>query len=443
MGSTSITVVLDHVRHHLGRRLWRRISGVAGALMVIVGLTASIPAVPANLAVIGNVLGWITTEPSDPEPWPPEDLPLREIFLAWAVSTPIAIVGVRGGLRLLRRNRTLILFLRRFGHDDAQSAVTFAVLQTIGAFWRVVTLDDAEMTPIGVPSATRGLFRVGHFTSTYVLAIGQFVGLRMFPILVLSLWAVVAIALAGPALDFAQTGVTRWEAWAYLLEPYFTTLTSVFEWRLPFAEVAPTLHGLFALLLIAAAISFATLAITMAALILALPFSTVLFFLSSAADAVREAERSKTVTATSAAEVQQAALAIVRRSRQVSGPRLVVLRVASNVWQRAVRELASVCSLTLIDISEPSENVLWEFEELLTRYDGKYVLIGHHARAVALATSDPGLTPVERRLAALLAGREVLAYTTDRRGLKRFARALRAKFIELDQNRRPGSVPRS
>jgi len=215
------------------------------------------------------------------------------------------------------------------------------------------------------------------------------------------------------------------------------------EWRLPFAEVAPTLHGLFALLLIAAAISFATLAITMAALILALPFSTVLFFLSSAADAVREAERSKTVTATSAAEVQQAALAIVRRSRQVSGPRLVVLRVASNVWQRAVRELASVCSLTLIDISEPSENVLWEFEELLTRYDGKYVLIGHHARAVALATSDPGLTPVERRLAALLAGREVLAYTTDRRGLKRFARALRAKLIELDQNRRPGSVPRS
>jgi len=139
------------------------------------------------------------------------------------------------------------------------------------------------------------------------------------------------------------------------------------EWRLPFAEVAPTLHGLFALLLIAAAISFATLAITMAALILALPFSTVLFFLSSAADAVREAERSKTVTATSATEIQQAALAIVQRSRQVSGPRLVVLRVASNVWQRAVRELASVCSLTLIDISEPTENVLWEFEELLTR----------------------------------------------------------------------------
>ena len=128
--------------------------------------------------------------------------------------------------------------------------------------------------------------------------------------------------------------------------------------------------GSFALLTIAAAISFATLGITMAALILALPLSTVLFFLSSAADAVREAERSKAVTATNTAEVQQAALAIVRRSRQVSGPRLVVIRVASNVWQRAVTQLASVCSLTLIDISEPTENVLWELEELITRYDG-------------------------------------------------------------------------
>jgi hypothetical protein len=37
-------------------------------------------------------------------------------------------------------------------------------------------------------------------------------------------------------------------------------------------------------------------------------------------------------------------------------------------------------------------------------------------------------------LAALLAGREVLAYTTDRRGLRRFARALRDKLIELDRS---------
>ena len=402
-------------------------------LLVLVGLTASIPAVPANLAVIGIVLGWITTEPSDPDSFPPPDFPVLEIFLGWAVATPIAIAGIRGGLRLMRRNRTLILFLRRFGHDDAQSAVTFAVLQTIGAFWRVVTLDDAEMTPIGVPATTRGVFRAGRFMWTCALWIGQFLGLRMFPYLILALCAVLALALAGPAAEFAQTGVAQWDAWVLLLERYVETLTSVFDGRLPFHEVGPTLHGLFALLVIAAAISFATLMTTAAVLILALPFSTVLFFLSSTADSVREAERSKTVMATTAADVQQAALAIMRRSRQVTGPRLVVLRVASNVWQHAVRQLASICSVTLIDISEPTENVLWELEELIARHEGKYVFIGHHARALALASSDPGLTFVERRLAALLAGQEVLAYTTDRQGLKRFSRALRDKLLGLDR----------
>jgi hypothetical protein len=432
VGSTSITVVLDHPHRHLGRRLWRRVTGLTGAVLVILGLTASIPAVPATLAVAGFVLGWATTGPSDPEPWP-DDVPVREIVLAWAVTTPIAIWGISGGLRLLRRHRTLILFLRRFGHDDAQSAVAFAVLQTIGAFWRVVTLDDAEMTPIGVPAATRGLFRVGHFTSTYVVGAGYFIGLRMFPFLVMAMWAVVAIALAGPAIQYAQTGVTRWEAWDEVIDPYLRTLSSVFEWNLPFASIEPTLPGIFALLAIVAVVSFATLMITMAALLMALPLGTILFFLSSSADAVREAERSKSVAVTTTGEIRQAALAIARRSRQVSGPRLVVLRVASNVWQDAVRHLASVCSLTLIDISEPTENVLWELEELITRHEGKYVFIGHHDRVAALASSDPGLTPVERRLAALLAGREVLAYTTDRRGLARFARALRHTLITLDR----------
>lgn len=432
MGTSSITVALDHQSRHHSRRLGRRLSGVLGGFLVILGLTASIPAVPANLGVAGIVLGWITTEPSEPDSFPPPDFPVRETFLAWIVTTPIAILGIRGGLRLLRRNRTLILFLRRFGHDDAQSAVTFAVLQTIGSFWRVVTLDDAEMTPIGVPAATRGVFGAGRFLWTYVLGTGQFVGLRMFPYLIFALCAVLAVAVAGPAIEFAQTGVTRSEAWILLVERYIETLTSVFAGRLPFDQVAPTLHGLFALLVIAAAISFATLVATVAVLVLALPFSTVLFFLSSTADAVSEAERSKTVAASTTADVQQAALAIMRRSRQVTGPRLVVLRVASNVWQHAVRQLASICSLTLIDISEPTENVLWELEELIARHDGKYVFIGHHARAVALASADPGLTSVERRLAALLAGQEILAYTTDRQGLKRFARALRDKLIGLD-----------
>jgi hypothetical protein len=43
-----------------------------------------------------------------------------------------------------------VLFLRRFGYDDATGAVTFAVNRTIGSTYRLVTLDDAEVAPLGV-----------------------------------------------------------------------------------------------------------------------------------------------------------------------------------------------------------------------------------------------------------------------------------------------------
>jgi hypothetical protein len=374
----------------------------------------------------------MTTEPSDPDAWPSSDVPVQEVLVAWAVTTPIAFGGLRLGLRLVRRNRTLILFLRRFGYDDAQAAVTFAVLQTIGGAWRVVTLDDAEMAPIGVTAGTRHLFGAGRFTFRHMLAIGQFVGLRMFPILISCMWAVVALGLAGPALEFARTGVTSLEAWIGAIDPFVNILASVFEGRPPLEAVAPTLPGVFALLAMAAAVSFGAMLASMAALLLAFPLSAVLFFLSSSADAVRDAERSKTVAVTSMAEIDQAARAIATRSRKVFGPRLVVLRVASHVWQHAVTELAALSSLSLIDVSEPTENVLWEFEELTKRFADRCVVIGQHDRVAALATlpdRERGSTSVEHRLANLLRGREVLAYTADPKGLKRFAKALRGVLL--------------
>jgi hypothetical protein len=429
---TAVSVVLDYPRRHLGRRLWRRVSGFAGAVLVVIGLTASIAAVPSSVAVLGFVVGWVAGDESDAEPWPPDDLPMREIWLAWGISTPLAIAGIKGGLGLLRRDRALVLFLRRFGYDDAQSAVTFAVLKTIGASWRIVTLDDAEMIPIGIPEGTRRLFRAGHLTTKHVLAAAQFLGMRLFPILTGAMWAVVAIALLDPAISLATTGTAEWDQWAAVIEPYLNIFVSVMEWRLPLNAVGPDLPGLFALLAIAAALSFVVLIATGAALILALPFSTVLFFLSSTADAVREAERSKTAVVQTVPQIREAASAIARRSRKVFGPRLVVLRVASPVWQEAVTELSTVSALPLIDVSEPTENVLWELEELTKRFGPRCVLIGQHERVLALAAqSREGNRPgsIEQRIGRFLDGREVLAYTTDPRGLRRFARALRGRLL--------------
>src|SRR5262245_19294219 len=105
------SIVLDHSRHHLGRRIGRRVGSLAGALLVVLGLTASIPAIPATVAVAGLAVAWASGEPKRA---PGDDIPVREVILVWAVATPVAIGGLRIGLRLVRRNRTLILFLRRF-----------------------------------------------------------------------------------------------------------------------------------------------------------------------------------------------------------------------------------------------------------------------------------------------------------------------------------------
>jgi hypothetical protein len=344
----------------------------------------------------------------------------------------MAVAGIRGGLRLLRRGRTLVLFLRRFGFDDAQDAVAFAVLQTIGASWRVVTLDDEEMAPIGVPTGARWAFAAGTTAAKRLAATAHFLGVRMFPTLVLAGWGVVAIAALDPALEYARTGTPQWDRLPVTFGPFFEILGDLFELRLPLAAMRPDLPGLFAVIGTAAVLSFLVMMATMAALLLALPLSTVLFFIGSSAGAVREAEQSKRAAVRTAREIGQAAAAIARRSRKVFGPRLVILRVASPVWQLAVTELASVSSLTIIDVSEPTVNVLWEIEELTRRFGGRCVFIGQHDRVASLAAGPPdGRAPgsVEERIAALLEGREVLAYTADRRGLKRFAKALRGVLL--------------
>jgi hypothetical protein len=104
-----------------------------------------------------------------------------------------------------------------------------------------------------------------------------------------------------------------------------------------------------------------------------------------------------------------------------------VLRVSSVVWQRAVQRLAAIARVVVIDVSEPTENVLWELAELKQACGAQCVLIGHHDKLRRLAAMDhaPDGSLHERFLHALN-GRAILAYTADAMGRERFARALGA-----------------
>ena len=405
--------------------MWRRLGTLAGGIVLTIGLLASAVAFPTTILVASFVIGWLSEQEGEMDPWPSEDVPVPEILLAWAVSAPIAIVALKVGLRLLRGDRELVLFLRRFGFDDATRAVTYAASKTIGGSWRLVTLDDAEIAPIGVARGTAALFGVGRFIATATGKLGQAV-VRLFPYAVLAMWAIVG-------LEFLRAEDWRTVLDDGTLDPYFDTLQAVGQLRFPFDAVGSDLPGLFALVVIAAALAGIAAAVGAVAILLSLLFLPIFLFVSSSADAVRQAEAAKTSQIRTAMDADAAAATIAARSRKVFAPRLVVLRVATPVWQETVSRLLDVSAVPLIDLSDPTENVLWELEELTRRFGPRCLIVGQRERVVRFADAPETAAPgsLDERLRALLDGQEVLAYTTDRRGMRRFARALRGKLLTV------------
>jgi len=100
-----------------------------------------------------------------------------------------------------------------------------------------------------------------------------------------------------------------------------------------------------------------------------------------------------------------------------------------------VRHLAAISEVTLVDVSDPTESLLWELQELAARFGSRWLLVGRYDQVRHLADPRNVFPPgsVVARLADLLDGHEILAYTTDRRGQRRFARALRVRFTALSR----------
>lgn len=419
-----VKIVLDHPRRYTFRRLWRRILMVMGAVLLVVGIAASIVAVPANVLAAA----WFLDEDIDIEFEPGRTLSADEVLLAWAVSTPLAFFGVRRGLRLVRGRRSLVLFLRRFGYDDATSAVTFAVTRTIGSTWRLVTLDDAEIAALGVATSTRGIFRAIQLLSNAGRTLIELL-LRVFPTAQLGLWIIVGADLVRARI---WEHATDQGVWTRVLNPYVEIVATTFDGRLPVDAIAFSLPGMFAIL----AVGLAGVVIALGTALTAAPLAWVLtavflFFASFPADTVREAEQLKTRDVQNSADIDSAAHVLAQWSRRVFGPRLVVLRVASNIWRQTVSRMASVSSVALIDVSEPTGNLIWEIEELTRRSQTKCVFICRHDRALEIAAAAASVSPssFDDDMGRLLEMEEILAYTTDRSGIKRFARALRGTLL--------------
>jgi hypothetical protein len=102
---------------------------------------------------------------------------------------------------------------------------------------------------------------------------------------------------------------------------------------------------------------------------------------------------------------------------------LTVIRVSSSVWQAAVKRLGELSSTILVDVSDPTENLVWEIDSM-KKARKRFVVICEFRRVQDIVGATPS-SGLHGRLAALLRDERVLTYSTDADGRTRFGLALR------------------
>ena len=371
------------------RRLGRALKFLLGFLLTLGGLAcATYPLLLAVALLIALVVG---ESPSLEE--------LKDDSHLFFLMTAGAVVGLLLGPRLIRGRRRLVLFLRRFGFVDSSEALTFAVGTAVGRRWRVVSLDDSQLAPVGVKEGVRRSFRWGRWLGPLLIAGAIFWGYQWYT-------SGEPERLADEAfhqvLDNAQGNVLQNCLGAVVAAVGAMMLAIVFF--------------LGMVLVIVAFLTGATL------------------FTWASHRSVRKAEQAKALSILAVADIAPATRRIERRSRRLFAPRLMVVRVAGEHWKEAVRALSASASAVLIDISEPTESLLWEVETLYELAGLRKVFVGRRDRLEALATAT-GAGPAAR-LARILDREEALAYASEeRRDMKRFARSLGGRLYSLRRRR--------
>ncbi len=417
-------VVFDHPGKQVINEIGRWAARFAGSLLVLIGLLSTVVAIPTGFVTLGDIVNNLQ---SQPETLFEPGFPLRLVEAAFVASMLVAIFGIRYGRRLFRGRRRIVLFLRRFGYDGAQQAVTYAVANTIGTSWRLVTLDDDEIAPVGVDTTSTAIMTTGE----RIVALARRVYTLVMVVFPWAIWGMGGILIL-QALSVAPD-------WDRLLsdgtvDRYAAIFASVMERRIPLEYFEFSLSGAFAVLATVFGFAFAGLMIGFVVLLAMLPLFGFMIFASSSAEALRKAEQEKSVTLRQIEEIGPMVSRLSQLGQQTFAPRLVVARVAGSIWQKTVTALSSVASAVIIDVSEPTFNLAWEVSEI-DRLDveNRCIFIADHARITRSEDLTNSTSSNIRYIASQIGDRDVLAYRTDRAGMRRFARALHGMLLDIPE----------
>ncbi|MEU6419677.1 hypothetical protein [Streptomyces spiralis] len=419
-----VKVVFDGPRGYAARRWFRAGAVLVGIAMQTVAGLAFLPAVVGVILVPLTLIGALA-----------EDGGLElagQVAILWLMLVALFLIGTYTGGFLIRGNRGLVLFLRRFRHDEAIQVVTSAV-RGIGRTWRVVTLDDATIVPVGVVSGLR------HVTSaaTRLSAFYAWVQPRLDKLGARErsaerVWKIVMKAALVGCAALAALMLWRRDELSLLLDYPNSPEAVAFRVLLVVLGVGVALY----VVLLGGAL------LLMCVGLVALPLVGLLTPLADVPAQVRKADGVTTATVCDRTEIDDVAKALATISRATVSPRIAVLTVETAVWRYAVTSLAGISSAPLIDVSRPTQHLLWEVEELGRLHGSRCVFVGHLDRLRRFTPTTGSIdvlavTPnsITGRLETLLDGHEVLAYTTDRRGRRRFTRALFARLEGLPRTR--------
>lgn len=339
----------------------------------------------------GFIVFSVAQTPNDSSGQPVDtSVPLLVLVGAGSVAVAAAIVSAR----IARRRRGMVLYLRRFRYAQGLEAVTSAVVGSLGRAWRLVTLDDAQSIPVGISSRTHrartGLRAVGAVGGAVIrvpasIAYAVFLG---------SFWA--AVVLLGYEYlqhrDLSVLGPYRHQA-AYggaasLMKPLLVALLT---------------SGLVLVLLML--VQAGMLMVT------SLPAA----YLASVERTVRLMDTAKEDGIRVHTDISRLVTQIGARSHRGSSARLWVVKVHSPLWQEAVLRLARHSQRILVDVSEASDNVIWELEHLTAPAGARCVLIGSRERVswLAGAHAEDLSSELDRRFLRALDGHTILAYGAD------------------------------
>lgn len=320
--------------------------------------------------------------------------------------TILSVLVIKLGYRVKQGKRRRVLFLRKFGFEGAYRTLTFAVSTAMGKNMRLITLDDGKISPVGVPESVKRTYNRGQWTGIIV----TLAAIALF-LYVLNVYLPNYFDNFNGSDIYDKTVEKHTSEGRGAIEAnisaFFSTIFSFIFW----------VGFLFLLsgLLLGTTLLFA-----------AVSASSTLFYGVSYRYASRP-EHNKAWQVLREKDIDATYKRINKMFSATFAPRLVVLKVADGIWQLVVRESFKHVHISIIDISHPTEHLLWEIRTAKEQKNLPYVLIGSQERMIQMVNSPhDGLTVVELQLTEILDGEMVLMYNvSDKNGMNDFAVYLR------------------